>query len=273
MANKQKGQALSAVKRQLAVDCDVCMLDVTTIVLVATGILGGAINAVAGGATLLTFPVLLGLGLPPVIANASSAVALTPGHFFGVVSEYRQLPQRNANFWTANFIVVFGGLAGAVLLFATPDRVFTAIIPLLIGIATLTFAFGKKLKDWLQSAADQPAARLYGLVPVSLYVGYFGAGAGVVMVALFGITSNWPVRTANAVKNLLSALSNWAAIVVFATQGMIAWHETFAMLCGAVVGGLFGGRVLRYLPTQVLRTMIIVAGTTMTLLYAKRYWL
>ncbi len=248
------------------------MIDVTTILLVVTGIFGGAINAVAGGATLLTFPVLLGLGLPPVVANASSSVALTPGHLFGVISERRQLPPFSTSLWSALAIMVLGALAGALLLFVTPDRIFSAIIPLLIGVATLTFALGPKLKNALKTTADHPAARLYGLVPVSLYVGYFGAGAGVVMMALFSLTSNWPVRTANAVKNLSGALANWAAIAIFAWNGMIAWHETLFMLAGAAIGGMVGGRLLRYLPTQVLRTIIIIAGTAMTVIYANRYW-
>jgi uncharacterized membrane protein YfcA len=249
------------------------MSTIATLGLMVTGFFGGAINAVAGGATLLTFPVLMAMGLPPVAANASSSVALTPGHFFGVVSECKQLPKRDGSFWLSLAIMILGGLAGALLLFVTTDRVFAAIIPVLIGVATLTFAFGKQLKDWLKTDADHPAARLYGLIPVSLYVGYFGAGAGVVMMALFGISSNWPVRTANAMKNLFGAVANWAAIIIFAINGMIAWHETLAMLSGAVAGGLLGGRLLRYLPPQLLRILIVTAGTVMTVLYAKKYWL
>lgn len=248
------------------------MYSTTTLLLAAAGFVGGAINAVAGGATLLTFPALMAAGLPPVMANASSSVALTPGHFFGVASEWKQLPQRDANFWVAIAIMLVGGLAGALLLFFTTDRVFTAVIPALIGVATLTFAFGKKLRDMLRSTADHPQARLLGLLPVSLYVGYFGAGAGVVMMALFGLTSNWPVRTANAVKNLLGALSNWTAILIFYANGMIAGQETLAMFIGAIFGGLTGGRLLRYIPTQTLRAIIVIAGTMMTLIYARKYW-
>lgn len=245
------------------------------LMLFAAGIAGGAINAVAGGATLLTFPVLMAAGLSPIAANATSSAALTPGHITGALSEYKQLPKFDQTAWISMAIMILGGIAGAVLLFYTSERIFTVLVPLLIGVATLIFAFGKKLQAWLQGShsRDQKSARLMGLLPTSLYVGYFGAGAGVVMMALFSVTSHWPIRTANAFKNVLGAVANWAAIAVFMYTGLISWPETLVMLAGAVIGGLAGGQLLRILPPAAIRMIVITAGTIMTIVYAWRYWL
>jgi uncharacterized membrane protein YfcA len=247
-----------------------------TLIIAVVGLLGGAINAVAGGATLLTFPVLMSFGLSPIVANASSSVALTPGHLFGVLSEYRQLPARPNGILLSVVIMIVGGLIGAGLLSITTDRLFNIIVPLLIGSATLIFAFGKQIQFWLNGSAtahvDHPLKRLVFLFPVSVYVGYFGAGAGVVMMALFTVTTNWTLRGANAVKNLLGAASNWAAIAIFANSGLIAWPETLTMLVGAAFGGLLGGRILRIVNVNTIRTVVIVAGAVLTSVYAVKYW-
>jgi uncharacterized protein len=246
------------------------------LMLFAAGIAGGAINAVAGGATLLTFPVLMAAGLSPIVANATSSAALTPGHLTGALSEFKQLPKFDAAAWASIAIMILGGMAGAVLLFYTSERVFTVLVPILIGAATLIFAFGKKLQAWLgqtNQPAEHAAPRLIGLLPTSLYVGYFGAGAGVVMMALFAITSNWQIRTANAFKNVLGAVANWAAIAIFISTGLISWPETIVMLLGAIIGGLAGGQLLRILSATTIRSIVIIAGTIMTIVYAWRYWL
>ena len=246
------------------------------LVIAFVGFLGGAINAVAGGATLLTFPVLMSFGMSPIVANASSSVALTPGHLFGVLSEYKQIPSRPNGLILSVVIMVAGGLVGAALLSMTSDRLFSTIVPLLIGSATLIFAFGKKIQSWLRGPSaqhsDHPLTRLFLLFPVSVYVGYFGAGAGVILMALFSVTSIWPLRGANAVKNLLSAVSNWAAISIFAKSGLIAWPETLVMLAGAACGGLLGGRMLRVIDASIIRNIVIIAGTILTCVYAVKYW-
>ncbi len=248
------------------------------LLLALAGVAGGAINAVAGGATFLTFPAMLAAGLPPTMANASSSFALTPGHIFGVLADRKQLPETSALFWISVVIVALAAGFGALLLFITTERQFEMIVPALIGGATLIFAFGRNLKSWLSgnqpgSSSDRHTARLLWLLPVGTYVGYFGAGAGVVMMALFSLTSDWNVRTSNAMKNLFGAVGNWTAIAFFIYSGMISWSATLPMLAGAVVGGLLGGRLLQFLPQHVLRGLVIVAGTLVTLLYAWKYWL
>ncbi len=247
------------------------------LLLFAAGILGGAINAVAGGATLFTFPALMAAGLSPIVANASSSVALTPGHLSGVLSERRQLPAFDGGLWLHVVIAAVGGGVGAVLLLWTPDKVFTALVPLLIGVATLIFAFSKQIQTLLRPADashhDTPLARQITLVPTAVYGGYFGAGMGVMLMAVFSMTSPWAVRTANAVKNLLGAAANWAAIVIFVVQGVIAWPQTVIMLLGAVIGGFTGGKLLAVVPVLWIRRFVIAMGVLMTGVYAFRYWL
>jgi uncharacterized membrane protein YfcA len=250
----------------------------TAALLLGAGVLGGAINAVAGGATLFTFPAMLAAGLPPVVANASSSFALTPGHLGGVLSERAQLPAFDAKLWLHILIAALGGAAGAVLLLATPEKVFTALVPALIGVATLIFAFSKQLQAALQrrsgtTSHDRPALRQAVLVPTAIYGGYFGAGMGVVLMAVFAMTSDWAVRSANAVKNLLGAAANWAAIGFFVYQGMIAWPETLIMLLGALAGGFMGGRMLSIVPVLWIRRLVVTMGVLMTIIYAYRYWL
>jgi uncharacterized protein len=248
----------------------------TDLLLFAAGILGGAINSVAGGATLFTFPAMLFAGLPPIIANASSAVALTPGHLIAAFSERDKLPLHEKSFWLTLLISALGGVVGAVLLFSTSERVFNVIIPLLIGGATLVFAFGKTLQTWLREKhgadADSPLARNITMVPVGIYGGYFGAGMGVILMAAFAVTSRWDMRTANAAKNLLGACANWAAIVIFVINSLIWWRPAMIMLAGAVIGGLTGARLLKSIAPATMRSIVVIAGTVMTGVYVWRYW-
>jgi uncharacterized protein len=246
------------------------------LLLLMAGLAGGAINAVAGGATLLTFPAMIAAGLPPVVANASSSFALTPGHFFGAMADRDQLPRFDGPFWLSLIVMMAGAACGATLLFLTPERYFTALIPVLIGFATLVFACGKALREWLTKSAppgDRLISRLLWLFPTAVYVGYFGAGAGVVMMALFSVTTAWQVRTANAVKNLYGSIGNWCAIAIFIASGLIAWQESCTMLVGAVVGGLIGGRLLKFMSPATIRIIVIAAGILVSVAYAWKYWL
>jgi uncharacterized protein len=249
----------------------------TDLLLFAAGILGGAINSVAGGATLFTFPALTFAGLPPIIANASSSFALTPGHLFAAIADRKLLPLQQFSFWLTLAISAIGGAVGAVLLFSTSERVFAALIPVLIGIATLIFAFGKRLQTWLRAVhgaeLDSPLARNFVMIPVGIYGGYFGAGMGVILMAAFAITSRWDLRTANAAKNLLGAFANWTAIAIFIFNGLIAWRPALIMLAGCMIGGFLGARSLAVIPAHVMRLIVVAAGTVMTVIYIWRYWI
>jgi uncharacterized membrane protein YfcA len=245
--------------------------------LFGAGFLGGAVNAVAGGATFFTFPAFMAAGLAPIQANASSSVALTPGHLSGVLSERAQLPAFDRKLLLHVLTGALGGCVGALLLLFTSERLFNALVPALIGVATLIFAAARPIQNYLRAHpdsphVDRPALRQALLVPTSIYGGYFGAGMGVVLMALFSLTSDWAVRRANAVKNLLGAAANWAAIIIFVVQGVIAWPQTLVMLSGAALGGYAGGRLLSVVPVLWIRRFVIVMGSLMTIAYARRYW-
>lgn len=246
------------------------------VLLFIAGIAGGAINAIAGGATLFTFPAMVFAGLSPIVANASSAVALTPGHLIAVIAERKHLPATTHSLWISIVIAVLGGAAGAYLLFVTSERVFARIVPVLIGLATLIFAFGKPLQHRLRGNAppiDNAHTRTALILPVSIYGGYFGAGMGVVHLAAFSITSNWQPRTANAMKNLMGICANWSAIVVFLWTGLVHWPTTLPMLVGACMGGWLGSKLLAHVPSHIIRFIVIMMGTLMTVIYIWKYWL
>ncbi|MFO1035018.1 MAG: sulfite exporter TauE/SafE family protein [Hyphomicrobiales bacterium] len=248
----------------------------TSLVLFGAGLLGGAVNAVAGGATFFTFPAFMAAGLPAIWANASSSVALTPGNLGGLLSERAQLPAFDRSLKAQLALAMLGGGIGALLLLYTSDRVFAALVPALIGVATLVFAVSRPLQDYLRTQTGgthhHPRWRLALFLPTAIYGGYFGAGMGVVMMALFSVTSDWSVRSANAVKNMMGAAVNWVAIVIFTLQGVVAWPQTLVMLTGALIGGYAGGRLLRVVPAPWIRGFVVAMGLVMTVYYAGKYW-
>jgi uncharacterized membrane protein YfcA len=249
-----------------------CVEPSSVAILVGAGFVGGIMNAMAGGATLLTFPAMLATGLPPVVATASNALAVTPGHAMAVVGDRSMLPcDRSVAVGLA--LTAIGGLAGAVLLLATSERVFTLLVPALIGAATLLFALGPRLQSWTLDHSRAPASRNVWLLPVSTYGGYFGAGLGVMLLALLTLTGRESLRALNALKNLYATVAALAGVVIFAVTGTIHWPSTIIMLAGAVVGGFTGGKLLGILPAGAVRSAIVVLGIAMTAAYAWRYWL
>lgn len=244
--------------------------------LAGAGLVGGAANAMAGGATLITFPAMMAAGLPAIVANASNAVAVSFGNLMGAWAEREKLPRIDSRLIGAMVAAMFGGLLGGILLLATPERLFVLVVPALIGLATLVFAFAKPIQTFVTSrldAGDSASLRALLVVPASAYGGYFGAGLGVILMAVLSATSPWDLRSANAVKNVLSVLTNAAAIVYFVFSNVISWPETVVMLVAALAGGYAGGRLLKILPSQKVRQTIIIIGSLMTVFYAWRYWL
>lgn len=247
-----------------------------TALLFGAGVLGGAVNAVAGGATLFTFPAMLAAGLPPVAANASNAVALTPGHLVAAVADRVALPTKQQLVGPVA-AGLCGGTLGALALLATSDRLFAALVPVLVGAATLLFGLGPRLRDAVARARrgrarDAAWPRLAALVPTAAYGGYFGGGLGVMLLAVLAVTGREEMRAASALKNLLASAVSAATIAVFVAQGVVRWPETVAMLAGAVLGGVAGARLLATVPAAVVRGLVVVAGAAMTVVYAWRYW-
>src|SRR4051812_10008729 len=178
--------------------------------LVAAGIAGGCMAAIVGGAAVITFPPLLAAGLPPVMATAANTVALTPGLFLAAIYDRSQLPPFDRSFVAVALASIVGALIGAMLLLLTPERVFSALVPLLLGFATVLFAYAGRMSTWLAArAATRGNVRRFThspavVLPISIYGGYFGAGLGVLMLGVLSVGTGGNYRSANVTKNLVT---------------------------------------------------------------------
>jgi len=246
--------------------------------LLGAGLAGGVVTAMVGGSSLITFPALLAAGLPPIVANASNTVALTPGNFAGGLADLERLPRWDRSFIGLMAVAVVGSAAGAALLLVTPEKAFTALVPLLIGFATLLFALSPRIRARFMRKASggehwtSGPVRLLLFVPVAVYGGYFGAGMSVMLLALLASTVEADFRAVNVLKNLLSGLTSLVAVGVFVSQGVVAWPPVAVMVAGVLAGGFLGGRLVRVLPPRLLRGIVITVGTVLSVIYAWRYW-
>ncbi|OEV12065.1 sulfite exporter TauE/SafE family protein [Streptomyces nanshensis] len=235
----------------------------------AAGLGAGAINTVVGSGTLLTFPVLLAVGLPPVTANVSNALGLVPGSVSGAIGYRRELRGQRRRVLLLSGVALVGGLAGAVLLVALPSSAFDMIVPVLIGIALVLVI----VQPWLARVAGRRrekhgrAARPDGGVPLSAgllaasaYGGYFGAAQGIIYLALMGLFLDETLQRINAVKNVLGALVNATAAVFFLFVADFDWLAVVLIAAGSAVGGQFGAFVGRRLSPTALRAIVVAVG-------------
>ena len=248
----------------------------TGLLLFGAGMAGGVVTAMVGGASLITFPALLAGGLPAVVANASNTVALTPGNLVAALADIERLPRWDRSFLAVSGVCAAGSVAGAALLLLTPEKAFTALVPLLIGFATLLFALSGPIRAWIVSRASTSggagaAALLFA--PVAVYGGYFGAGMSVMLLAILSVTRPDDFRAINVIKNLLASLTSVVAVLVFVAQGVVAWPPTLVVMAGAALGGFAGGRLVRVVSPDLMRWAVIAVGTILTVVYARRYWL
>lgn len=247
----------------------------TATLLIAAGVAGGVVNAVAGGATLITFPAMLQVGLPPVIANASNAVAIMPGHLIAVLADPGRWPPLNARLAWLAAASLFGGISGALLLIWLPEALFTGPVPAFIALATLLFAFAPTIQARQAKRGPRPIAALTGPVMIgvaSIYGGFFGAGLGVILTALLSNSVSQDIRTVKVLKNLLATIVSLASTTIFILQGAISWPQTFIMLIGALIGGFMGGYLIRVLPAEWVRRAVIVSRCLLSIIYGIRYW-
>ena len=253
----------------------------TSLMLLAAGVAGGALSALVGGASLILFPAMLAAGIPPVMAVASNTAAITPGNFLAALADRSQLPKFDRGFLVLLAVSLVAASAGAILLMLTPERMFELLVPLLLGFGTLLFAYANSIGAWLgrlsfgksKSTLHPNAVGIGMMVPVSIYGGYFGAGVGVLLIAVLSVASGGGYRAANVTKNFVGSLNNVAAALIFASQGMIAWIPTLLVAAGAIGGGLAGAHVARILPLAAARGLVICFGALLTGIYAWRYWI
>ena len=233
----------------------------------AAGLLGGAMNALAGGGTFATMPALIALGLPSPIANATSNVALQPGAMSAAWSFRKDLePLGGIGIRTLAAITFAGGLVGSALLVITPTHTFDIIIPWLLLVAFLAIAFGKSAADWLKSRVTiGPPTLMVMQGLLGLYGGYFGGGVGMMTTATYGLLAGVPPHRLMAPRTLMLAIANLSAAIVFIAAGMVRWWICLPMLVGAVAGGWLGARYGKQLSPRVIRlwTLFITATTTL----------
>jgi uncharacterized protein len=258
-------------------------------VLFAIGILAGFVSAVAGGSNVITFPTLQLTGISSAVAaTASNAVALIPGNPLAALKDWAKRPPFDWPLICLLVSAVVWGALGAKLLLLTPEALFRLLVPALLGMATVMFAFSSSIGAWLRERANRLAAivtagahsemsptvlRILLYVPVAIYGGFFGAGLGILVLSVLSIGSAADLRSLNVAKNIINTATTWAAAAMFIWDGAVSWPHVVCMLPGVALGGLVAGWYAQKVPTQLLRRTVIAIGCTVTLAYAWRFWL
>ncbi|MCI5076710.1 sulfite exporter TauE/SafE family protein [Oricola sp.] len=245
----------------------------TALFLLAVGVFGGAWNAVAGGATLFTFPALMAAGLPPLAANATNYLALLPANAAALPAYRAELKAAGSALRPLLIVSGLGAAAGSALLTVSDPDLFIELVPLLILLATGLFAYGDALRRRLTSLAGAERSQVYvhiGLFVCSIYGGYFGAGIGIILLGIVQLAGFSSFAMANALKNLLATAFTLISIAIFGVGGLIAWPEALVMMAGSVVGGYLGGRYAKRVNERVLRAAVIVFGLVLAAVYLQR---
>lgn len=242
------------------------------VLLIAAAFGAGALNTVAGGGTFLTFPALVAVGLPPVAANATSAVAVFPGYLGGALGFRRELGRFDRRLLLrATATTAAGGLVGSLLLLASSDAAFSAIVPFLLSLATVIFAFSGLIQRWAREHSRTVApGGAPGTLLVSVYGGYFNGGLGIVLLALFALWGLRDIHTMNGLKNALSFVLSAISVATFAAAGVVAWPQAAMMMAAAMAGGYAGADMARALPERVVRGIVIGVGTVMSAIFFYR---
>ena len=239
------------------------------------GVGGGAVNAMAGGGTLITFPTLVAVGIPPVSANVTNTVALSPGYLSGTLAQRRDLDGQRPRL--ARFVptAVVGGITGGALLLATSDAVFRELVPFLILGATVLLAMQDRIRVRVARHLESSASEhdLLALLPVfaaAVYGGYFGAWLGIILLAVLGLVLDDTLTRLNALKQALSFSINVATAFFFLFSGRVSWLAALALAAGAIVGGALGGRLAHRVDPAALRRFVVVICLIVAVVYFVR---
>jgi uncharacterized membrane protein YfcA len=244
------------------------------LLLLAVGVAAGTVNAVAGGGSLITFPALIAVGLPPVAANVTNSIAVSPGYLASVAGSYPDLPDLRV---LRRLVptAIGGAIGGCALLLTTPERAFELVVPFLVLGATAVLAFQDRLRSLVGHPRDTgprgrtPALQAMVLVG-SVYGGYFGAALGVMLVAGLALVLDASLREVTAVKNLLAAIVGLTTVAVFAIFGPVDWLAVAVLAPATVTGGYGGARLARRLPPAALKATIVMLGTAIGLVLLYR---
>jgi len=232
------------------------------------------VNALAGGGTLITFPLLTAFGLPAVAANVTNTVALCPGYFGATFAQRGLLKQQAKRLWLLMPAGLLGGFGGAFLLLNSGEHLFKGLVPWLILSASLLLAVGEPLKTWLKHKSTESEAnkqdKLIAILPVGLaavYGGYFGAGLSVIVLAVLGIFYNDSLTRLNALKQAIALAANIAAAVVFLFSGQVLWGVALVMMLSALAGGAAGGKLANKVNASMLRWLVVSIGLVVATIY------
>jgi uncharacterized membrane protein YfcA len=244
----------------------VSLLEAVAILL--AGVAAGTINTVVGSGTLITFPTLLAFGVPPVTANVSNTIGLVPGSISGAIGYRRELVGQRSRVLRLAVASLVGGLAGGVLLLVLPADAFEAIVPVLILLGCVLVVLQPRISAWVAARHDAAGGLPHhgawwvwpGVLLTGVYGGYFGAAQGVLLMAVLGIGVDESLQRLNAVKNVLAAIVNAIAGLLFIAVAEVDWQVVALIAVGSVVGAQIGATVGRRLPAAVLRVVIVVVG-------------
>jgi len=241
-------------------------------VLILAGLSAGIVNAIAGGGTLLSFPTLIWIWVPPIMANATATLTALPG-YIGSAWAYRHdiSAEGSLSLRTIILVAALGGLIGAGLLLITPGDAFVGIVPWLLLTATVMFAFGPRLLTYARAkgrGAIGPALSAFAILLVAGYGGYFNGGLGIMLLAVLGLIGFQNIHGMNGLKNLLSAVLSVVSVVTYGIAGLIAWEHAAALALSTTVGGYIGARQARRIQrTELLRAVIVVIGAVLTVVF------
>lgn len=239
--------------------------------------LAGVVNALAGGGTLLSFPMLLALGVPPVSANVTNTVALSPGYLGGTIAQRDDLRGQRRRLYVLMPVAAVGGLIGGVLLLRTPERVFDALVPVLIVAAVAILALGDQVKrrvadrmSHAHGAAEELLRPAIGVFLAAIYGGYFGGGLGIIVLAVLGVVLVDTMTRLNALKQCTSLVVNACAALFFLSSGHVIWSAAAVMCVGALVGGFSGGRVAHRISARQLQRVVLAIGVAVAVGYTAK---
>ncbi|QRM53528.1 sulfite exporter TauE/SafE family protein [Sinorhizobium sp. BG8] len=238
------------------------------LLLFAAGFLSGTVNAIAGGGTFLTFGAMTVTGLPPIVANATSSITQFPGYVTSALAYSREIRADWREALLLGGLSLVGGLAGALILLSLSNPSFRAMVPWLLLAATAIFAAGPLLRP-RATFIDKPVG-LFGLVgqfATSIYGGFFGAGMGIMMLAVLGLSKGGDYHRLNALKNFLAMVIAAVAIVVFASGNVVGWPQAAVMIPGGALGGYSGVWAARRVPQPVIRALVVMVGLALTVYY------
>jgi uncharacterized membrane protein YfcA len=240
----------------------------------------GLINALAGGGTLITFPVLMAIGLPAVSANVTNTVALCPGYLGGTLAQSKDLKDQKKRLWALLPAGVLGGLVGGILLLNTGEKLFSDLVPYLILLASTLLAIQNPVRAWLTHRQEQGKAKVvsefWGFIPVflaAIYGGYFGAGLSVIVLAVLGLVLNDNLTRLNALKQGIAFATNVAAALFFVFSGKVNWTVALLMAVGALLGGALGGRLASKIKPATLRWIVVSIGFVVGMIYLARQFI